>query len=93
MSLNQKQTPPTSNLGSKMEAEQRVVRVGTIHLLPEKECQNCQLIVDRRNSNIDSLQRLLGSREKSRAEIPNLRHVIGGAIFQEYIPSRVKANS
>lgn len=87
-----KQAPSTSNLRSKMIAEQRARRIRSVNVLPEEQRQNGQLVIDRRNSRVNSPHRLFRPWQQPRTNIPDVSHVVSSAIIRKDVPSGIKAS-
>ena len=72
-----------------IKAEQRGRRVRSVDEVPDEQCHSSQLAIDDRKAGIDGPERLV--RPGQELTFPEVRHVVGGAIAENEVPSRVEA--
>lgn len=60
--------------------------------LPEKQRQKCELMIDDGDAGIYGPDWLFRPRQELRVELPDIRHMINGAIVEDKVPSGVIAS-
>ena len=88
--LNHQQAPPAGNLRGEIKAKQRGRRIRSVDDLPEEQCQDGELVINGRNADIHESNRLF--RPWQELKLPDVRHMVSGAIVAEKVPSGVVAS-